>query len=714
MLPREPGPTATDSSPLLPTIAVGGRLQHFAAEWEKVTEDRWVLSVIRQGFRITFTAPPPQRCRVKITPIPKEADQREALLKELEEMLAKKAVVKVKGSLKSLANRRGFFSTFFLTPKKSGAWRPILNLKPLNVFMRPPKFKMETLSSILPVLRQGWWGASLDLQDAYLHIPMHPSAWKWLRFHLNGAAYEFRVLPFGISAAPRTFTMVVRAVAEYLRRRGVHIFVYLDDWLIVSPSPQLLQEEVRQVCELVSRLGFLINVKKSLLSPTQVIDYLGASLDFRSGMGRPSSSRIDTLSQVANSMLTRTFVEARLFLRVLGLMASMVDIVPLCRLRMRPLQLHLLRYYRDWRHPLSLRIPLPPALKPSIKWWTITSNLSKGVPFVPPQPQLVLTTDASKQGWGAHLLHHRLAGRWSKFQASHHINALELWAVFLAIRHWVHLLRGMAVTVRSDNQTVVSYINKQGGTRSPSLCKEVSKLWLWCDKRDIRLKAVHLPGQDNTIADALSRKGQSISRPKAIRGSSVEWCLAREVARDLFRRTGRPQVDMFASSRNNLLQSFFTRVRDPRAIGVDALDQDWTGLDGYAFPPIALIPRVLCKLDQTRNCRVLLIAPWWARHPWFSQMMDLLAGTPVSLPLVEGLLVDGVSRSAVPLSTLQTLRLTAWTLSSSPSERQAFLREQPLSHRRQGDLLRDSLIIRDSLGTEGGVATGRLILSAPL
>ena len=79
-LPREPRPTTIDSSPLQPAIAVGGRLQHFAAEWEKVTEVRWGLAVTRQGFRITFTAPLPRRCRVKITSIPKEADKREVLL----------------------------------------------------------------------------------------------------------------------------------------------------------------------------------------------------------------------------------------------------------------------------------------------------------------------------------------------------------------------------------------------------------------------------------------------------------------------------------------------------------------------------------------------------------------------------------------------------------------------------------------------------------
>lgn len=309
-----------------------------------MTSDQWVLSVISQGFRITFTSPHPRRCRVRVTPLPRETDKRDALLKELKDLLTKKAVVRVQGSVQYLSEKEGYFSTFFLTPKKSGSWRPILNLKPLNRFMRPPPFRMETLAAILLALRPGYWAASLDLKDAYLHVPMHSSAWKWLRFHLNGAPYEFRVLPFGLSAAPRTFTMVVRAVAEFLRERGVRIFVYLDDWLLVAPSHQLLLEDILRVREVVTRLGFIVNLDKSALTPTQRIEYLGAWIDFVSGRVTPTEPRIRSTTQCAIRLLKTHSAEARLLLRMLGLMASLVDLLPLCRLQMRPLQAHLLQH----------------------------------------------------------------------------------------------------------------------------------------------------------------------------------------------------------------------------------------------------------------------------------------------------------------------------------------------------------------------------------
>ena len=160
------------------------------------------------------------------------------------------------------------FLHVFLTPKKSGLWRPILNLKPLNAFMHPPPFRMETLKAILPTLRRVSWGATLDLKDAYLHIPMHQSARQWLRFFLNGAAYEFKVLPFGLSTAPRTFTRVVKTLAEFLRCNGIKIYIYLDDWLVVAPSFELLQRDLITVFALTTRLGFIINHEKSSLIPS--------------------------------------------------------------------------------------------------------------------------------------------------------------------------------------------------------------------------------------------------------------------------------------------------------------------------------------------------------------------------------------------------------------------------------------------------------------
>ena len=390
-------------------------------------------------------------------------------------------------------------------------------------------------------------------------------------------------------------------------------------------------------------------------------------------------------------------------LRLLGLLASLVDNVPLCRLRMRLIQLHVAAHYRPWVHPLDRLIPVSGSLRKALSWWRYEPHLQFGIVFPPRCPSLTLTTDASKKGWGAHLLGHRLSGFWSPFQARHHINVLELWAVHLALRGLSFLVKGQCVMVRSDNMTVVSYLNKQGGTRSPSLCRETVSLLCWCEKRQIELKAEHVPGLENHLADALSRGGPQSISAKRVRGSSVEWRLNPMVCQTIFARVDRPHIDLFASSRNFQIPTYFSWEADAQALGRDALNQDWSGLLAYAFPPFALIPRVLLKLSQTPSCLVILVAPMWPRQLWFPRLTELLVAEPVRLPLRPDLLSIPELRQKVSMHTVRTLHLTVWRISADPSLRRDFLTRLPISPCRQGEIRQDQLTLLDSNASVSGV-----------
>ena len=138
----------------------------------------------------------------------------------------------------------------------------------------------------------------------------------------------------------------------------------------------------------------------------------------------------------------------------------------------------------------------------------ISGSASRREAFLPPPPppphSLVLTSDASQSGWGATLPPHRVSGTWSKEESLVHINSLELRVVFLSLKSLIVHVTGQFLLVRSDNTTVVSYINFQGGTHSPSLCLLAIELWEWCIQRGIHLSAAHIPGEDNLVADFLS------------------------------------------------------------------------------------------------------------------------------------------------------------------------------------------------------------------
>jgi hypothetical protein len=125
----------------------------------------------------------------------------------------------------------GFYSRIFLVPKPGNKWRPIIDLSALNSHIPCPTFKMETPGSILRSVQKGQWLTSLDLKDAYFHIPIHPESRRYLRFLHQGVVWQFKALPFGLNTAPRVFTKVTAPIAAYahlLRTAvpwvGVHIF----------------------------------------------------------------------------------------------------------------------------------------------------------------------------------------------------------------------------------------------------------------------------------------------------------------------------------------------------------------------------------------------------------------------------------------------------------------------------------------------------------
>lgn len=659
---------------------VGGRLRLFVSAWESIHPDSWVLRTVSQGYRIEFTSRPPLTGKMRVTPVPQSPDQREALEEEIHGLLEKGVIYPVPPHLA----RDLYRSSFFVTPKKPDKWRPILNLKPLNkMFIRPKRFRMETLSSIIPSLEAGMWATTVDLKDAYLHIPIHQADQKFLAFRYRGTDYAYNALPFGLSTAPRVFTRVTRSILAHLRRKGILLFAYLDDWLLLGRSEEESREVTSTVLALLRELGWLINLDKSALVPSQDVAYLGARLDLRSGQAFPTDKRFQDLKQTCQFVMSKRLLKARDWLKLLGLMASLVDVLPVCRLRMRPIQIHVLKHFKPSEHHLTTKVPCTQEVVRAIAWWTEESNVLQGRPFVDERPQTSISTDASLQGWGAVWEHRSTAGPWSQVESSAHINVLELWAVDRAVQKWSQGLRGKAITVFSDNSTTVAYINRQGGTRSETLYKATRDLLLRCQHLDISIRAAHLAGTDNVMADALSRGTFNAN----------EWSLSTIWADHAFEVFGRPQVDLFASSLNAKLPTFCTRFHHPQAWATDALSFPWDRMFLYAFPPWCLIHKVLLKLYQSTNTELLLVAPTWPNRPWFPLLLSLLIDFPLRLPDHDRILTQ--RRGTIWHQDTESLHLAVWKLSPSVSKRRAFLQQLSSWPPVQGENPQPLLTIRD-------------------
>ena len=122
--------------------------------------------------------------------------------------------------------------------------------------------------------------------------------------------------------------------------------------------------------------------------------------------------------------------------------------------------------------PLARRILVSSWLYTALKWWGDPDRLRVGIPFPLPPPNVVITTGTSKFGWGAHLRVVQVSGVWSRSQQRCLISLLEFFgSVLLALRKFKRQIIGQSVFIESDSISVETYLNRQGGTCSPSLCR---------------------------------------------------------------------------------------------------------------------------------------------------------------------------------------------------------------------------------------------------
>ena len=197
----------------------------------------------------------------------------------------------------------GFYSRLFLVQKASGSWRPIIDLSTLNDYITSSHFHMETPQSVLRSIRPGDWMVSLDLQDAYLQVPVHHDSRRYLRFVVAGKSYQFRVLCFGLTTAPQVFTRIMAPVSAILHRYGVRMLRYLDDWLILASTELACLQSRGRLLSICTELGIQVNLTKSSLVPTQSLVYLGMEIRSLPFIARPTPVRVNNLLLVIEKFL---------------------------------------------------------------------------------------------------------------------------------------------------------------------------------------------------------------------------------------------------------------------------------------------------------------------------------------------------------------------------------------------------------------------------
>jgi len=369
-----------------------GGLRHYYQEWEVLTSDPVILQMVH-GVHLPIARPVSQLDLPR--PICFSTHERQLIQFEIE-------ALKRKGILESATPSPGqFISNIFLRKKKSGKVRVILDLSAFNAQLPHGHFKMESFHTTLQLIQTGAFMASIDLEDTYYSVPIHPPDGRYRRFYWINTLYQYTCLPNGLAPAPRLFTKLLKPVFAHLRSRGLLSSVYLDDSLLLGATASECSINVTTTVYLLQNLGFNTNEDKSVLQPVQKLEYLGCVIDSRSMTVKLTHTGKTKILKFAKQIKKQHHhVKIRALARLVGLIVASDLAVTMCFLHYRQLERAKIEALTLSRGNFNAYMTLPSSAGAEIHWWL--DNIRQAYkPVRQEAPALILHADASGQGWGA-------------------------------------------------------------------------------------------------------------------------------------------------------------------------------------------------------------------------------------------------------------------------------------------------------------------------
>ena len=358
---------------------------------------------------------------------------------------------------------------------------------------------IEDICNMVCALGPGSYIYKRDLKKAYRQIPVDPGDYRYLGYYWDSQLYFDTVLVMGQRNAAMACQRTTNGVMFIHQQRGHSGVAYLDDLIGVSPT-STVSDAFDSLGHLLEELGLAENHSKAA-PPDTVQMVLGVLIDTVS-VDPIRMKEIQELLAVWKQKIKCTKVELQ---SLLGKLSFVVKCVRQSRVFLNRI-LSLLRSFDDKDND----IPIDIEFQKDIQWWTEFMDVYNGTSFIPSPvwlaPDVVFTTDSTLQGCGgltdreyfhspfpAHIINLGLD-----------INVLEILGVVISVRLWGSSYAGQKILVYCDNQQAVLAMNT-GKTKHPFMAKCVRQLWWETAIYDFQLKAVHLPGVENRLADSLSR-----------------------------------------------------------------------------------------------------------------------------------------------------------------------------------------------------------------
>ena len=177
------------------------------------------------------------------------------------------------------------------------------------------------------------------------------------------------------------------------------IIIYIDDILITGRRKKEVESTRDTFIYLLQYLGFLLNLKKSVLQPCEEIEYLGLIVNSVNLTLSLSLHKVQKVQEECTKMYNRNWTSMLELTKLLGLFSPTIQTVALARLqiwKLQQLQMHSLKL----KKPFQLNVKLTASVKEELLLWMSKLKHSNGKFCIQNHlDQVLIQTDVSKNGW---------------------------------------------------------------------------------------------------------------------------------------------------------------------------------------------------------------------------------------------------------------------------------------------------------------------------
>lgn len=382
-------------------------------------------------------------------------------------------------------------SPIHLVKKGENGYRVVGDYRRLNEITVKDRYPVPYLSDFQDRLEGNTIFTKLDLQAAFQQIPVHPDSITKTAVTTQFGLFEYLYTPFGLCGAAQTQQRLMDEIFRDLS----FAFVYIDDFLIASKD---LEEHKKHLDEIFRRMDenqLTLSFTKCEFARTK-INFLGHEVSKEGIM--PLQEKVKAISEYpkpATILSMKRFIGmANFYRKFLKNGASYLSILDAAAQTKK----------KKDKTPINWNPELEEAFdqaKNAIKDATLLAHPS-------PPAHLVLHVDASDTCVGAALNQATDDGykplgffskRLSDTKQRYSTYDRELEAIFQGIRHFEDTIQGRQLTVFTDHEPLKHALKKTEKTTNQRQARQLDYISLYT--RDIR----HIAGEENTVADALSR-----------------------------------------------------------------------------------------------------------------------------------------------------------------------------------------------------------------